>query len=340
MANDTLGVAVVGCGIFGEIHAQTYSEFDRARLVAVCDVDAERAGKFAERFGCRAYTSVEEVAADPEVQTASVATPDFAHVEPCVTLAEAGKHILVEKPLATTVDDAERIARAASEAGVLGMVDFHNRYHPALRVVKGRIDSGDFGRPQMMYVRLSDRIEVATEWFKWSGRSGPEWFLGSHIADLAAWMFGSQPVRVWAEGRRDVLASRGIDCHDSMQIHLSFPEGFATLETSWIMPDTWPTICDFFVSIQTTSARADVDMNHQGVTTSDPERFERPMLYGRTPVGEETLGFFAFPIRDFVRSVLEGRPSPAPLADGVANVRTIAAAVESARTGQPVELGG
>ena len=338
MARKPLGVAVVGCGIFGEIHARAYAEFERANLVAVCDLDKDRAERLARELGCRSCGEVKEIAADPGIKAVSVVTPDFAHREACVALARAGKHFLVEKPLATTVADARAIVESADEAGVVGMVDFHNRCHPALAAVKERLDLGRMGRPQMMYARLSDRIEVATEWFGWSGRSGPEWFLGSHLVDVATWMFGADAVRVFAEGRKDVLAARGIDCYDSMQIHLSFPEGFATLETSWILPGSWPMVCDFLVSLQTTESRADVDMSYQGAALAGPDRYERPLLFGRTAVGANEFGFFSFPIRDFVRAVIEGRGSPMPLAEGLKNVKVVAAAVESAESGRVVEV--
>lgn len=97
-------------------------------------------------------------------------TSDFAHREPCVLLAQAGKHVLVEKPLATSVEDAQTIVAAVEAAGVIGCVDFHNRYHPGLRAVKQKLDKGEFGAPRMFFGRLSDRIEVATEWFSWAGK--------------------------------------------------------------------------------------------------------------------------------------------------------------------------
>ena len=340
MATEPLKVAVIGCGHFGEVHAATYAEFGLAELVMVCDADADRAKRVAEKFGCRHCTSAEEVAAGPDIQAVSIATPDFAHRDASVAVARAGKHVLIEKPLATSVPDAQAITDAVREAGVVGMVDFHNRCHPALTTVKDRLDRGEIGRAQMRWGRLSAGVEVATEWFGWSGRSGPEWFLGSHLVDLACWMFGRSPVRVFAEGRKDVLAARGIDCYDSMQIHLSFPEGFATLETSWILPDTWPMICDFFVSLQTTEARADVDMGRQGTTIAGRERYDAPILFGRTPVGANEFGFFSFAIRDFVRAALTGGPSPMPLAEGLENVKLVAAAVESAETGKIVEVSG
>ncbi len=207
MATEPLKVAVIGCGHFGEVHAATYAEFDRAELVMVCDADADRAKRVAEKFGCRHCVSAEEVAADPDIQAVSIATPDFAHRDASVAVARAGKHVLIEKPLATTLPDAQAIVDAVSEAGVVGMVDFHNRCHPALTTVKDRLDRGEIGRPQMMYARLSDRLEVATEWFGWSGLSGPEWFLGSHLVDIACWII---PIRNWLPRYRDSVDDRRI----------------------------------------------------------------------------------------------------------------------------------
>jgi len=338
MAEGPLNVALVGCGIFGEVHASTYADFGGSNLAAVCDIDEGRAKGFAGKYGGRACTSVDEIAGDADIQAVSVATPDFAHRDICLTLARAGKHLLVEKPLATTVADAQAIVDAVDEAGVTAMIDFHNRYNPALTAVKERLAAGDMGQPLTMIGRLGDRIEVATDWFPWSGRTGPEWFLGSHLTDLTCWLFDELPVRVFAEGRKDVLAGRGIDCYDSMHIHLSFPRGFATLETSWIVPNTWPMVCDFYVSLQTTEARADIDLSQQGTTIADGKEYARPFLYGKTPVGVEDFGFMSFPIREFVRAVLAGAEAPVPLARGLENVKILAAAIESVETGRVVEI--
>ncbi len=338
MPENKVNVAVVGCGIFGEVHAATYAGFEDANLVAVCDVDAERAADFAERFDCRACTSVAEIAADEAIEAVSVVTPDCDHREVCVELARSGKHMLIEKPLATSVEDADAIALAVDETGVTAMIDFHNRYHPAILVAKARLDRGEMGKPQVMYARLSDRIEVATEWLSWAGRSGPEWFLGSHLVDVARVLFGKQPRRVFADARKDVLAARGIDCYDSVQMHLSYDDGMATLETSWIIPNAWPMVCDFYVSLQTTEARADIDMSNQGATIVDDGRYDRPFLFGHTPMGRADFGFMSYPIRDFVRAVQSGQPAPCTIDDGLDNVRIIAAAMESIQTGQVVEL--
>lgn len=338
MREDTVNVAVVGCGLFGEVHAATYANMPEAALVAVCDIDPDRADPFARRFQCRPCRSVEEIANDDAIEAVSVVTPDFDHLGPCIELARAGKHLLIEKPLATSVADAEAIALAVDQAGVTAMVDFHNRYHPAILAARARLDRGEMGLPQAMFARLSDRIEVATEWLSWAGRSGPEWFLGPHLVDLACWLFGSLPRRIFADARKDVLAARGLDCFDTVQMHLSFAAGFATLECSWIVPNAWPSVADFYVSLQATDARADLDMSNLGTAVVDDGRYDRPFLLGHTPAGPDDFGFMSYPIRDFVRCVQSGEPAPIPLDDGLENVRVIAAAMESVRTGRAVEM--
>jgi len=335
---DGTNVAIVGCGIFGEVHAKAYTSFPQSNLVAVCDIDASRAKQMADKYGCRHSTKIEEIASDPQIQAVSVVTPDYTHVEPCVALAQAGKHLLIEKPLATSVADAEKIVAAVTEAGVICMVDFQNRYNPAFAPIKERLDQGQLGRPQMMYARLSDRIEVASEWFSWSGKSGPEWFLGSHIVDLACWLFGELPVRVFADGQKEVLAGKGIDCYDSVQIHLSFVRGMATLETSWIVPNSWPMVCNSYASLQTTSGRADVELGKQATTIAQDNSFEWPFILGQTGFGEEEFGFFKLPIREFVRAVAQGIAPPILVQEGLNNVKIIAAALESMQTKQVVEL--
>ena len=106
------GFALVGAGLFGERHAQAYSRHHAVDFAAVCDLDEARARRLAEAHGARRYTTeLDDILSDPAIKAVSVATPDHAHRAVAVACAEAGKHILVEKPLATTVADAEAIVR-------------------------------------------------------------------------------------------------------------------------------------------------------------------------------------------------------------------------------------
>lgn len=333
-----LPVAVVGCGIFGDIHATTYAHFDLSELVLVCDLDEKRAKAAAEKFNCDYTTRVEDVADDKRIKAVSIVTPEFAHREPCVMLAGAGKHIFVEKPLATSSNDAAAIVMAVRDAKVIGGIDFHNRYHPAFRTFQKRRAQGKLGEVRMILARLSDRLEVATKWFSWSGKSGPQWFLGSHLVDTACWLMGAEPVRVYADASKGVLSGRGIDCYDCIQIHLSFPDGLATLESSWILPDAWPSVADFSVSIQTTTSRVDVQGSNHGMVEARPEGYGWPFLNGLTPIGEDDWGYFNLPIHDFVRAVNRGQEAPVPVEVGLKNVRIIEAAMRSIREQKAIEL--
>src|SRR5262249_51819069 len=120
---------LIGTGTRGNVHAETYASHYRASLAAVCDVDEARARRARDRWSAdRVYTDYREMLRDPNIDSVAVATLDFAHREPIVAAARASKHIIVEKPLATTREDLDQIAEALTKAGVKFMVDFHCRW--------------------------------------------------------------------------------------------------------------------------------------------------------------------------------------------------------------------
>ena len=100
-------------------------------------------------------------------------------------MIEAGKHVLVEKPLTTDVGEARRIVDAAQDRGVKLMVDFQLRWDPRFMAAKHCMESGELGDGVMGYARLSDTIHVPTEMLGWGANSGPEWFLFPHTMDYA-----------------------------------------------------------------------------------------------------------------------------------------------------------
>src|SRR6516225_9718413 len=124
---------LIGTGTWGKVHAETYANHHRASLAAVSDLDEGRARKVAALFGApKVYTDYRKMVRDPDIDAVAVVTPDFAHRDPIVAAARSGKHIIVEKPLATTSKDLDRIAEAVTAAGVQFMVDFHCRWCPPL----------------------------------------------------------------------------------------------------------------------------------------------------------------------------------------------------------------
>ena len=120
----------------------------------------------------------------------------------------AGKHVLVEKPLATTVAEALLIVAAAA-AGATPDGRFSRALASAVHGRTGYVERGELGAPVMAYARLSDTIHVPTYMLSWSGQSGPEWFLFPHTMDLIRWLFHREPIEVYAKGTRGVLEAGG-----------------------------------------------------------------------------------------------------------------------------------
>ena len=176
------GFGVIGTGIVGGAwHSHVYHNLPGAELVAVCDLDEGRAREIAERYSVpHVFTDFRDLLARDDIVAVSIATPDFAHRDLAVAAAKAGKHILVEKPLATTVEDADAILEAVEEAGVKLMVDFHNRVNPPFVQARQSVLDGELGELKYIYARLSNTTFVPTQMLPWASKSSALWFLASH----------------------------------------------------------------------------------------------------------------------------------------------------------------
>ncbi|MGI5135821.1 Gfo/Idh/MocA family protein [Streptomyces sp. CA-106110] len=201
----TLGVAVVGFGWMGRVHTQAYVRVPhhfpqlsvRPELIAVADDVPGRAEEAADRYGfATAVRDWREIAADPRVGAVSIAAPNFLHREIGVAMAEAGKHIWIEKPVGLTADDARAVADAVAKAGVQGAVGFNYRNAPAVAAARDLIASGDIGAVTHVRIRLfSDYAahpEGALTWRyeRERGGSGVLGDLASHGVDLARFLLG------------------------------------------------------------------------------------------------------------------------------------------------------
>ncbi|MFD7246670.1 Gfo/Idh/MocA family protein [Streptomyces massasporeus] len=202
---DTLGVAVIGFGWMGRVHTQAYARVRHhypqlplvPQLVAVAEEVPGRAEEAAAQFGFASTTrDWREVAADPRVRAVSITAPNFLHREIGVAMAEAGKHIWIEKPVGLTAEDAGAVADAVAEAGVQGAVGFNYRNAPAVEAARELIASGEIGTVTHVRVRLfSDYAahpEGALTWRyeRERGGSGVLGDLASHGVDLARHLLG------------------------------------------------------------------------------------------------------------------------------------------------------
>ena len=139
------GIGIIGAGSFGETHARAIAELKNAQLVAASRTNADALGEFVQQFGGRGYTRYHDLLNDPAVNVVVIATPHHLHTVIAEDAARAGKHIMLEKPMAPNLEECDRIVRATKEACVALMIGFVNHYARAYQVAKQVIESGEIG---------------------------------------------------------------------------------------------------------------------------------------------------------------------------------------------------
>ncbi|TXK84417.1 Gfo/Idh/MocA family protein [Paenibacillus sp. N3.4] len=193
-------IGVIGAGSISDLHFQSYSKQDNADLFAVCDMNQQRAEKKAHQYAIKhVYTDYRELLANPDLDAVSICTWNDSHAEISIAALRAGKHVLVEKPLCKTVEEANRIADAVRETGNILQVGFVRRYDTNAQLVKRFIENGDLG--ELYYAKASciRRLGNPGGWFADTERSGggPLIDIGVHVIDLCWYLMGRpKPVSV------------------------------------------------------------------------------------------------------------------------------------------------
>ncbi len=328
-------MAVIGAGIWGENHAMAFATYPVVELGWICDLDAGRARRLAEKVGCRWTTEIGELAAS-DVEAVSIATPDHTHQAPCLAMIAAGKHVMVEKPFTTDVAEAEAIIAAAGRAGVKLMVDFQLRWHPQYMGAKAVVELGELGEGVMGYARLSDTIHVPTEMLAWGSASGPEWFLFPHTMDATRWILGEEPVEVFARGSRRVLKALGIDAYDAIQASFQFERSFVTFETCWIIPNSWPTVVDNRFTLY--GAKGCIELASAPGIAIASDRYKYPFSSHAITRYGKPFGHFYELIRHFADCVAENQEPQASGHDGLVATAMIQATLRSLAEHRPIQM--
>jgi predicted dehydrogenase len=336
-----LRIGIVAAGIMGELHAKIYSRHPACEIVAVSDTHVDRAHALAAKFNIPGvFASHHDMLAGADVDVVSVCTPDFAHAEPALAAANAGKHVLVEKPLALSVAEVEAIRAAAQRNRVKVMTQFSHRWVPAYQQTKDLLAAGDLGTPVLAYARKNNPIFVPTEMIRWAGQTTPSWFLSSHDIDLVCWWFGSEPEEVYANAVRKVLVARGIDTPDAIQAQVRFAGGaVATFEACWIYPNTFPSMPDSFIEVITTDGVIHLDRKREQIEVSTAKAFKYPRnLLAYTFADGEVHGAVPLSLNHFIRCVLEDREPVITLESSLRVTRILEAIQRSTETRAPVRL--
>jgi predicted dehydrogenase len=337
---DKLRVGIIGAGLLGSRHARIYTELDSAEVLAVCDIRADIAEEVAKQYGApRWHADHEELLKDPEVQAVSVCTPDFAHRDPVVAALDAGKHVLVEKPLATTTSDATSMVEAAKRSGRKLMVKYLSRWRPGDAWMKKAIDDGQIGEPLWGRGYYSDTIHVSTQLLRWAARSSPMWFLTCYHLDLLDWLIELPVVEVRAHGVKKVLKARGIDTWDGLQALLLFEGGFSfAAEASWIRPDTWPKPVDSYFEIVGSEGQIWQDNRYPTPHLYGEDRARFALFRGAYELAGKLCGPIPLAMAHFVDCVLHDAEPLVPVQQAVRHVEVLEAIHNSAESGAPIRL--
>ncbi|MBU5344478.1 Gfo/Idh/MocA family protein [Paenibacillus lautus] len=202
----SINVGVIGTGSISAMHLQSYQKHANANLLAVCDLNEERAQRAAEQYGAtKVYTDYNELLADPEIDAVSICTWNNTHAEISIAALNAGKHVLVEKPLCRTVEEALQVQEAVKSSGKLLQVGFVRRYDPNAQMLREFADKGEFGEIYFAKASSVRRLGNPGGWFSDIERSGggPLIDIGVHVIDLCWYMMGRpKPVSVSANTYR------------------------------------------------------------------------------------------------------------------------------------------
>lgn len=191
-----IGFGIVGCGMIAKFHAKAIRDISGAKLVGCQSRSLSKAQSFADEFGATAYESLDDMLANKDIHIVTICTPSGAHLEPAIAAAEAGKHVIIEKPLEITLKRCDQIIAACEKNNVLLATIFPSRFHKSAQLMKKAVDAGRFGRLTMgdAYVKW-----YRTQEYYDSGAWRGTWKLDGggalmnqaiHSVDLLAWLMG------------------------------------------------------------------------------------------------------------------------------------------------------
>ena len=226
-----IGVGVIGVGAFGEVHVAAYRTLHEVEVVAISDTRESRLQEIASKYGVpNCYSDYKELCARKDIDLVSVVTPEAYHLDPVLAAAREGKHVLLEKPIATSVEDAKQIIEAAANAQVYLMVGHILRFENTYGTVKREIEEGNLGSLVSIHARRNRPKKI----YETYSRVCPILLNSIHDIDLCLWYLQDRVKNVRAF-TRNIQGGKNPDLN---WCFLEFQNGaVACLETHWLIPD-------------------------------------------------------------------------------------------------------
>ncbi|NOU96920.1 gfo/Idh/MocA family oxidoreductase [Paenibacillus sp. LMG 31456] len=346
-------VGVIGAGSISVSHLNSYQNNPNVELVAISDLHVERAQNKAEKYEIpNMYNNYNDLLADPQVEAVSICTWNDTHAEIAIASLKAGKHVLVEKPLSQTVEQALQVEQAVKESGKVLQVGFVRRYANTTRVAKQFIDAGDLG--EIYYAKASclRRLGNPGGWFSDKQRSGggPLIDLGVHVIDLCWYLMGRPKVKsvsgnvYYKLGNRSNISNLSFykssdynvknDVEDLASALIRFENGASLMiETSFTLHAKKDEI-----SVKLFGDKGGVEMEpeltfitekHQTILNSHPQIDQLKF---------EFTSAFQNEIDHFIACCQSGEKPLSPIEDGIEIMKILCAVYESAQKGSEISF--
>jgi UDP-N-acetylglucosamine 3-dehydrogenase len=330
----TIQYGVIGLGFFGEKHAEVAASLPNVSLRAVCTRRAQRRKEVQRRLSVPYdYADYHDLLADPEIEAVSVVTHVADHVEPAVAALRAGKHVLLEKPMARTVAECDRIIAAAEKSGRILMVGHICRFNPRYALAREQCRAGALGQIVSIYARRNIPAAVSKTVLE---KIGPLLGDGVHDTDLMLWVTGAHIQTVYAQTHR----LRQLKHPDIGWAMYRFDSGaIGVIEDVWFLPAGTPFRIHEQLEVIGTAGAIYIHGSDQSMTVQTRQGIDSPDTIYWPQMHGEPAGALRAEMSYFVDCVARGkRPDVVTPADARAAVAAVTAAEKSAQTGKVVRV--
>ena len=311
-----LGVAVIGTGFWGKNHARVYTELAETDLIAICDIDAERARSVAKQFGVKPYVNTGSMLKNKDIEAVSICTWSTSLAKEALKALKAGKHVLVEKPMAANSKQAQKLLQTAEKEALHLTVGFLMRFIPGLQHIERAVKDRTIGE---LVCATSRRV---SQWPERIGDVGVVKDTAIHDIDVMRYIFNEDPVAVY--GKTGNMTHTRFE--DYAQLMLTFEGGkTAFIESNWLTPYKTRMLV-------ATGSKAIMKLDY--ITQELTIENERETLQPRYPVKEP----LKLELQNFAKSILENEKLLATGEDGLKALRIAEAALKSSATGRVVKL--
>jgi len=269
-----LKIAVIGTGLVGSFHAETFFRNPNSELIAVCDIDKEKVNKIANRFKCKAYNEFESLINTEKLDAISIATPEQIRIAPALLAIEKGLKILLEKPLGRNLEDIENLVNKIKNHNKLISVNFILHEDPRYKLMKEKIKNNEIGEIVSCYARRRGNrfgMEIYAPW--------TDLISSTLIHDIQMVMSinNSKPERVYAEAVIRECAK--FNSHDAVMSLIKFTDGsIASFETSWVLPKNQPEPLDPSLHVVGDKGSIIIEGSSMGLQIQTDKSYMKPDL--------------------------------------------------------------